>query len=458
FNGTRLVTGGHVKLAGGEVLLDKARLASEAAGGADSGDIIVHADVVTIRESQLRSQSAGGSSGMVEVISRGALLIENPSATPDTGEGLDRGEFIDNIRNRDVAFGDETGLLSLATGAGGTGGIHVVGQSISLKSAGLYSLTQKDGEGAIGQAGGIKLQSGVTLLENSRIQFGSGLSSEADGGVDIFAQNEMSIAGQSYLYSRAGLKLTGGVAIIGASLVEAESSTVQLSSGMKLEANSAWNSPSIGIQAAALEVFSSNIDFDTGATIKLGGDLKLAQGSQLSGNVLLPSTLEISGRHMTVNSGSRVDSGLGTDISLGGEFGLLNSSRVQVGIDREKYPGATVNFPEGQQFGHLNLKAGRIAIAPGEQKSDFKLFTQYGGAMSLETGGVITVESNGEVYLTDYAKNPESKMTVKAGGMLIDAAGLRADEIDIDVDGLLQIGREGAPYSSGIYGGPKDPR
>ncbi len=139
FNGTRLVTGGHVKLAGGEVLLDKARLASEAAGGADSGDIIVHADVVTIRESQLRSQSAGGSSGMVEVISRGALLIENPSATPDTGEGLDRGEFIDNIRNRDVAFGDETGLLSLATGAGGTGGIHVVGQSISLKSAGLYS-------------------------------------------------------------------------------------------------------------------------------------------------------------------------------------------------------------------------------------------------------------------------------------------------------------------------------
>ena len=34
---------------------------------------------------------------------------------------------------------------------------------------------------------------GVTLLENSRIQFGSGLSAETAGGVDIFAQNGMSI-------------------------------------------------------------------------------------------------------------------------------------------------------------------------------------------------------------------------------------------------------------------------
>ena len=457
FNGTRLVTGGDINVAGGEVLLDQARLISEAAD-ANSGNIIVRADAVTIREGQLRSQSIGGNSGRVVVSSKGAVLIENPSATPDTGEGLDRGEFIDNIRNRDVAFGDETGLMSLATGEGSTGGIQIAGQSIKLNSAGLYSLTTKDADGNLGQAGGIKLQSGVALLENSRIQFGSGLSSETEGGVDIFAQNGMSIAGQSYLYSRAGLKLTGGVAIIGASVVEAGSSTVKLGGGMKLEANSAWNSSTIDLQASTLEVFSSNIQYETEATIKLGGDLKLARASVLAGNVLLPSTLEISGRHMTVDGGSRVDSGLGVDISLSENFTLLNSSRVQVGIDREKNPGATVDFPEGQQFGHLNLKAGRIAIAPGEQGSKFKLFTQYGGALSLETGGVITLESNGEVDLTDYARNLESKMTVKAGGMLIDAAELRADEIDVDVADRLQIGKPNAPYSSGITGGPKDPR
>ena len=457
FNGTRLVTGGDIGVAGGEVLLDNARLISEASN-ANSGDIIVQADAVTIREGQVRSQSIGGSSGRGIVSSMGAVLIENPSATPETGVGLDRGEFIDNIRNRDVAFGDETGLMSLATGAGSTGGVQIVGQSIKLNSAGLFSLTSRDADGNLGQAGNIKLQSGVTFLENSRIQFGSGLSSETGVGVDIFAQNGMSITGQSYLYSRAGLKLTGGVAIIGASLVEAGSSTVQLGGGMKLEANSAWNSPTIDIQAATLEIFSSNIQYETEASIKLNGDLKLARGSVLAGNVQLPSTLETSGRHMTVDGGSRVDTGLGADISLSGEFTLLNSSRVQVGIDREKNTGATVDFPEGKQFGHLNLKAGRIVIAPGEQESDFKLFTQYGGTMLLQTGGVITLESNGEVYLTDYSSNPESKLTVEAGGMLIDAAGLRGDEIEVDVVGRLQIGKPGAPYSSGIYGGPKDPR
>ena len=100
FNGTRLVTGGDINFAGGEVLLDKARLISEAAG-ANSGNIIVESDAVTIREGQLRSESVGGNSGSVIISSKGPVLIENPRSAPDTGEGLDRGEFIDNIRNRD---------------------------------------------------------------------------------------------------------------------------------------------------------------------------------------------------------------------------------------------------------------------------------------------------------------------------------------------------------------------
>ena len=70
----------------------------------------------------------------------------------------------------------------------------------------------------------------------------------------------------------------------------------------------------------------------------------------------------------------------------------------------------------------------------------------------LQTGDVITLESNGEVYLTDYSSNPESKMTVKAGGMLIDAAGLRADEIDVDVAGRLQIGKPNGPVLERHHG------
>ena len=37
-------------------------------------------------------------------------MIENPSVTPDAGEGLDRGEFIDNIRNREPGRALRAGL------------------------------------------------------------------------------------------------------------------------------------------------------------------------------------------------------------------------------------------------------------------------------------------------------------------------------------------------------------
>ena len=48
-------------------------------------------------------------------------------------------------------------------------------------------------------------------------------------------------------------------------------------------------------------------------------------------------------------------------------------------------------------------------------------------------------------------------MTVQSGSLSIDAAGLQADEMDIDVTGLLKIGEPEAVYSGGIYGGPNDP-
>ena len=74
FNGTRLVTGGDINFAGGEVLVDKARLISEAAG-ANSGNIIMQADAVTIREGQLRSQSIGGKSGSISALPPQAMTL-----------------------------------------------------------------------------------------------------------------------------------------------------------------------------------------------------------------------------------------------------------------------------------------------------------------------------------------------------------------------------------------------
>ncbi len=459
FDGTRLVTGGQVNIAGGQVLLDKSRLVSEATGDDHSGGIIVQADAVTILDSQLRSQSVSGNAGKVIVSSKGQVLIEDPGVTPDTGEGVDRGEFIDNISNRDVAFGDETGLLSLSIGGGATGGIEIGAPSISLKSAGLYSLSQRDAEGALGQAGSIKLQSSATLLQYARIQFGSESASKTVGGIDIHAQAGASISRQSYLYSLAQIKFSGGAVDVHSSLVEAETSLAELAGDIKLKANSAWRSSTIGVQAANVEVLNSDVNFKKEAVLKLGGDLVVAKGSRLRGDFGRPSTLSVTGKNMTVNSGSSVDAGLGIDIALDSVFGLLNDSRVQVGIDPVKFPEAIIEFPDGQRFGHLNLKAGRIAIAPGEAASEFMLFTPYGGTMSLVTEGVLTIESRGEVYLMDKAANPESKMIVKAGGMLVEGGGLQADEIDIDVVGQLQIGNKEKPtLTSGIIGGVEDPR
>ena len=458
FDGTRLVTSGSVNVAGGEVTLNDARLVSESSAG-NSGDIIVESDGVTIRKGQLRTESMAGDAGRVIISSRKPVLIEDPDAVPDSGEGLDRGEFIDNIRNRDVAFGDETGILSLANGGGKTAGITIAAPSITIKGAGIYSVTSKGESGELGDSGNISLSTGAAILEHARVQLGSGLSTEpAETGISVLAQNGMSLAKQSYLFSEAGLSVSGGVAIVDGSLVEAQQSKVTLGGGMKLNANSAWNTESLEIASPVLEVYQSTIRYEDEAAINLARDLKLVNNSEITGNMLEPSTLALTGRNVLVGGRSQLDAGLGIDMKLTGDFDLSGESRVQVGIDRLQNPDAVVSFPEGQQVGHLNLKARSATIAEGEWESDFKLFTPYGGTMNLDIANNFDIESNGEVYLTDYAGNTASKMTVQAGSLSIDAAGLRADEMDIDVTGLLKIGEPEAVYSSGIYGGPNDPR
>ncbi len=457
FDGSRLVTGGSVHVAGGSVKLENARVVSESSTG-DSGDIIVESDGVTIRKGQLRTESTGGNAGRVVISSRKPVLIENPDAAPDSGEGLDRGEFIDNIRNRDVAFGDETGVLSLANGSGSTAGVTIVGSSVTLKGGGVYSMTSRDESGNIGQSGNISIRTGAAILEHARVQLGSGLASESDAELTILGQNGMSLTKQSYLYSEAGLDVSGGVAIVEGSLIEAQQSEVTLGGGMKLSANSTWTTDSLEITSPVLEVFQSTIEFEDEAAIKLARDLKLVNNSEITGNMLEPSTLSLTGRSALINGRAQLNAGLGIDMELSGNFDLAGESRVYVGVDREQNPNLAVNLPEGQRLGYLNLKAKSATIAKGEWESDFKLFTPYGGTMNLDIGNSFNIESNGEVYLNDYAGNPDSRMTVKARSLYIDAAGLRADEMDIDVSGLLKIGKPNADYSSGIYGGPKDPR
>ena len=73
-------------MAGGEVTLNDARLVSESSTG-NSGDIIVESDGVTIRKGQLRTESLAGDAGRVIISSRKPVLIEDPNAVPDSGEG-----------------------------------------------------------------------------------------------------------------------------------------------------------------------------------------------------------------------------------------------------------------------------------------------------------------------------------------------------------------------------------
>ena len=457
FDGSRLVTGGAVHVAGGIVTLDNARLVSESITG-NSGDIIVESDGVTIRQGQLRTESTAGNAGGVIISSKKPILIENPDAAPDSGEGLDRGEFIDSIRDRDVAFGEVTGLLSLAKGGGKTGGITIAGPSVTLKSAGLYSMTSKDDAGNLGASGNISIRTGAAILENARVQLGSALAPNPTGEISLLAQNGVSLAKQSYLSSESGLDISGGVAIVEGSLVEAQFSKVNVGGGMKLSANSVWNTETLNITSPVLEVYESTIQFETEAAIRLSRDLKLVNNSEITGNALRPSKLSLIGLNALIHGRAQLNAGLGIDMELEGHFALSGESRVQVGIDRLQNPDLAVNFPEGQQLGYLNLKARSATIAEGDWESNFKLFTPYGGTMNLEVKKGFDIESNGEVYLTDYAGNPESKITLKAQNLSINAAGLRADEMDIDVSGLLKIGEPNGNASGGIYGGPKDPR
>ena len=104
------------------------------------------------------------------------------------------------------------------------------------------------------------------------------------GEISLLAQNGVSLAKQSYLSSESGLDISGGVAIVEGSLVESKFSKVNVEGGMKLSANSAWNSETLNITSPVLEVYESTIQYETEADIRLSRDLKLVNKSEITGN------------------------------------------------------------------------------------------------------------------------------------------------------------------------------
>ena len=130
------------------------------------------------------------------ISSRKPVLIENPDAAPDTGEGLDRGEFIDNIRDRDVVLGDETGALSLAKGGGNTDGITIAAPSITMKGADSSPRRTR----SVMKLGNISLRTGTAIFECSGY-YSAQIVNEPAESDHVLAQNGISLAKQSYLFS-----------------------------------------------------------------------------------------------------------------------------------------------------------------------------------------------------------------------------------------------------------------
>jgi len=439
FQGSRIVTGGGIGLVGGLVELDKARVSS--VGESVSGDITVEGSSLTIREGQLRTEAtASGNSGAISVTVSGDVLIEDLSDPAETGAGLDRGEFIESIRNKDQTYGNATGILAIGSGTGSGGGIVIDStDSISINGGGLYSVNKTKTDDSENVAGNVGLNSDSISIENGTLKYDG--DDVEGGGIRIEVAGGANISGSSYLSSANGISLSGDNLDFKASLLESKSAVLQIKNSSRVLEKSEFSVDSIIMESGGLGFDDSDFLFQDSANVTIAGDVNLTGQSRIAGENQNASTFDLLADSVSVNEKSVISAGHALNMKIGSEIKLTEGSLLKVrshGAELEGLgllPLLNVDSPKvllNESFIRLEAatKGGNILINANNE-------------LRLESGSVIMMGQKNP----DYA-NGEIKLT--GGNVYVDGSALLSNRLNIEITGDFHLGLKSSKSVSEI--------
>ncbi|KYC37961.1 hypothetical protein WA1_05575, partial [Scytonema hofmannii PCC 7110] len=387
--------GGNINVTSDSVsLTDGARLSASTSGQGDAGSVLVQAkDSVSAADSTISSTVENGAVGK-----GGDVNIS--AATLSLKDGAQLGTFVRGASSNQTGGQGQAGNVNVNV----TGAVTIAGRKNG--ASGIFSYL---GTGAIGKGGNINVTSGsVSLTDGAQLSastFGKGDA----GSVLVQAKDSVSVAGNSYIFSRLG---SGAIGKGGN--INVTSGSVSLTDGAQLSASTSGqgDAGSILVQAKdSVSVGGNSIIFSivgNGAVGK-GGDvningatLSLKDGAQLGTFVREASSNQSAGQGQAGNANVNVTGAVtiaGGKNRASGIFSYLGSGAIGKG-------------------GNINVTSGSVSLTDGARLN--------ASTSGQGDAGSVLVQAKDSVFVADSTifSNVGSQAVGKGGDINISAATL----------------------------------
>lgn len=409
-----------------------------ASGGGKGGDVSIETQELDLTDGGAVSTSSYGSghggnltmhARNIEVDGRGAPdqftgVLADTSGKEGGGAG---GSIVIDTHNLDLRH---NGVISSDTlGSGGGGNITIHAQSVHITGPGNQNLTTgisatTEDQSHGGQGGAITLQAtNLQVLQGGRITAttsGSGNAGNitiSSDGVHLDGQGATALTGISAdTQARSGGK--GGDIAIDANALEIKNQgTVQVSTF------GSGHGGNITIQARSLRVDGRGAPANqlTG----IGADTQSLSGGGTGG------AISINAGALSLSGGGEIEaktlgSGHGGNINVQADTILMDGQAAPTG-ENTAIVATTGDQSHGGQAGDVTIHARNIELSRGAAVGVATFGSGQGGDVSINTQD-LGLEQGGEVSATAFATGNGGHITIRAGHIVIDGQGTRADQ------------------------------
>ena len=425
---------GPIRISAGSVLLQRARIDSEApliGSSGNGGDIrfVVSGDIRIDRKTTITTDTLGlGDAGSVSIRSATLSLADKSRISSSTSSSSEtsKGGTIDVIADR-IDVTDGSAIKSDTSGAADAGRVRLEADRLNVSGASVTSETT-----ATGNAGRLEIRVGaLSIADGAKVSTSTSAAGNA-GAIDIAAV-QLLLAGGSIKSSSNSVGNAGSVGIHSAELSLADNSSI----------SSSTSSTSAESMGGTIDVIADRIDVRDGSAIKSD-----TSGAADAGLVSLKAgRLSVSGGSVTSETRATGNAGRlvirAGALSLDGQ-GVLSSSTMAGGdagtIDID---AAEISIADGAQVttstaaagdaGSIRMKSGRMLLASGSISSS---------SDGVGDAGSVSIHSP-ELSLADHSSissSTSSTNETNKGGTI----DVTADRIDVTDGSAIKSDTSGA--------------